>query len=175
MPYMDFEDSVPGQKERKAFYLSEEGLALIAQWRREGITLEEIAVKYVGCSTRTFHNWIKESDDLCRVIGQAQDVVNSMVESALLRRALGYNYDEEQFELVEGEMRRTKVVTKHVMPDTKACLSWLFSRRPDRWHATQPDLNTQKEMETVKKVLVAMREVAESGSDTEIEVVEASV
>lgn len=171
MAYMDFTNSVKGQKERKAFYLSPDGIQLLAQWRREGVTIEEIAVKYVGCSTRTFHNWIRESDELAKALNYSADLTNSMVESALLKRALGYDYEEDYFELVEGEMRRVRTITKHVSPDTKACLSWLFSRRPDRWHATQPDPSMQKEMETVKKVLVAMKEVAESGEEvvTEIE------
>ena len=45
MAYIDFPAGNKGVKERKAFWLSEDGIELISSWRREGITQEEIASK----------------------------------------------------------------------------------------------------------------------------------
>lgn len=169
MAYIDFPNSNAGLKERKEFWLSPDGILLISQWRREGVPLEEIAVNYVGCTSKTLWRWTKESNDLAQALGISKDVTNGKVEQALLKRALGYDYDEITEELVEGQMRVTKKTRKHVSPDVKACLSWLYSRRPDRWRAQQEPLdNDADDMNTAKKILVAIKEVANGdSSDTE--------
>lgn len=162
MAYVDFPAGSKGVAERKKFWLSPDGITLISQWRREGIPLEEIAVKYIGVSSTTLWRWTKESDDLQTALGISKDVTDGKVEQALLKRALGYDYDEITTELVEGQMRVTKKIRKHVSPDVKACLSWLFSRRPDRWRAQQEPLDaTAGEMETAKQIIVAIKEVAD--------------
>lgn len=167
MPYMDFPEGQKGQEARKQFWLSADGLTLVAQWRREGIPFEEIAARYIGVSSQTLWRWTKCSEDLAKVLRVSQDCTNATVEQALLKRALGYDYDEETWELVEGALMRTKVVSKHVPPDVKACLSWLFSRRSDRWRSIQEPLDeSAKDVETAKKILVAIKEVADGNPDT---------
>lgn len=164
MAYIDFPAGNQGIKDRKAFWLSPDGIELITGWRREGIPLEEIATKYIGIGSTTMWRWTKESDDLATALAMSQDITNAKVEKALLKRALGYDYDELTHELVEGEMRLVKKTRKHVSPDVKACLSWLYSRRSDRWRATQEPIdNVADEIKTAKKILVAIKEVADSG------------
>lgn len=161
MAYIEFEDSNAGRAERKEFWLSPDGVGLIAGWRREGMTVEEIALRQVGVSFSTWRRWVKESPELDQALRQSQDAVNAAVEASLLKRALGYEVDEETFELVEGEMRRTKVVRKHVPPDTKACLAWLYSRRSDRWRSQQEPLDgSSRVAEAVDAVTVAIEEAA---------------
>lgn len=71
--------------------------------------------------------------------------LQSLVESALLRRALGYRYATVTQELrkdpVTGDMVMTvtKRIDKEVPPDTTAQLYWLKSRDPDRWRDKHPD------------------------------------
>ncbi|CAI3601335.1 hypothetical protein CNEO2_2630002 [Clostridium neonatale] len=62
-------------------------------------------------------------------------MVDIQVENALLKRALGYKYDEVTKELNEdtGELEVTKVVTKEVQPDTTAQIFWLKNRKPEDW------------------------------------------
>lgn len=162
LPYVDFPNSQKGKEARKAFWLSPDGIILISQWRREGVPLEEIALSYIGVSDVTLWKWTKASNDLAVALQISKDVTNGKVEQALLKRALGYEYDEVTRELVEGEMRTTKVIRKHVSPDVKACLSWLFSRRPDRWRAIQDPLDTDAEaIGMAKRMLVTIKEAAE--------------
>jgi hypothetical protein len=162
LPYVDFPNSQKGKEARKAFWLSPDGITLISQWRREGVPLEEIALSYIGVSDVTLWKWTKASNDLAVALQVSKDCTNSKVEQALLKRALGYDYDEVTRELVEGEMRTTKVIRKHVSPDVKACLSWLFSRRPDRWRAIQDPLDTDAEaIGMAKRMLVTIKEAAE--------------
>lgn len=163
MAYIDFPDGLEGQKKRKAFWLSEDGLTLIAGWRRNGVNLTDIATQNIGISKTAFWGWYRESEDLRKACANAKEVADLTVEDALYKRATGYDYTEDTFELVEGEMRHTKQVTKHVPPDVKALMMWLYNRLPNRWRAIQEPLESTQYVETVKNILVAMKEVAETG------------
>lgn len=166
MAYIDFPDGNKGNQERKQFWLSPDGIELIGGWRREGIPIGVIALDYVGCSESTLKRWSREKIDLANALMVSQDVTNVRVEQALLKRALGYDVEEIKKELVEGEMRVTERTVKHIPPDVKACLSWLYSRRSDRWRATQePVDNLADEIKAAKEVIVAIKEVAESGNE----------
>lgn len=163
MAYIDFPEGLKGAKERKAFFLSEEGLTLIAGWRRQGIPLTEIAENYIGISKTAWWGWYKESDELRKACAVSLDIANSSVEGALYKRAVGYDYYEETHELVEGEMILTKRVRKHVSPDVKAIMAWLYNRLPDRWRAVQEPLESTQYVSTIKDILVAMKDVADTG------------
>lgn len=170
MAYIDFPDGNKGLQERKEFWLSPDGIDLIGGWRREGISLGTIAMEYIGCSEGTLKRWARGKKDLDNALRVSQDVTNTRVEQALLKRALGYDEEEVQEELVEGEMRVTKRTMKHVPPDVKACLAWLYSRRSDRWRSQQEPIdNVANEVKTAKQILVAIKEVAESGNDSTTE------
>lgn len=167
MPYMNFPNTQAGQKERRDFYLSKDGLLLVRQWRREGIAIDEIAMKYIGIGTSTMTRWRQASTAFNDALRVSQDQNNAQVEESLLKRALGYDCEEDTWELVEGEMRKVKVTHRHVPPDVKACLSWLFSRRPDRWRAFQDPIDeAAKDINNAKKILVAIKEVADGDRDT---------
>lgn len=172
MAYIDFPPDIKGQKDRKKFWLSEEGLTLIAGWRRNGVPLTKIATDYVGVSKTGFFGWYRESEDLRKACAVSLEVANSSVESALLKRAQGYDYWEESWELIEGELRLVKKYKKHVPPDVKAILSWLYNRLPGQWRAVQEPLEVTQYTETIKNILVAMKDVAENKEPQEIEVKE---
>lgn len=169
MAYMDFPDGLEGQKKRKAFFLSEEGLALIKDWRRHGIPLTKIATDYVGVSKTAFWGWYRESENLRKVCAISKEIADASVEDALYRRACGYTYSEDTWELVEGQLVITKQVVKHVPPDTKAILAWLYNRQPNRWRAMQEPLDATQYTDTVRNILVAMRKVAETGQPVIVE------
>lgn len=165
--YREFPDTTAGQIERRSFWCSEEGCALIGQWLREGETVENVCVRYVGVSEPTIAKWRKrpEGELLDRTMRRTAEACDAMVEESLLKRALGYDVEEEDWELVEGEMRRVRVHRRHVPPDTKAALSWLYSRRSERWRAQQEPLDRSREardrvQEVVVKVVAAAEEAA---------------
>lgn len=170
MAYVDFPEGLKGQKERKAFWLSEPGLKLIAGWRRQGTPLTKIAEDYIGISKTAWWGWYRESDDLRKALEISKEVADLTVEEALYRRAVGYDYWEEQYELIEGELRLSKKWKKHMPPDVKAILHWLFNRLPGSWRAVQEPLESTQYTQTVKDILVAMKEVAESGTPKSVKV-----
>lgn len=173
MAYIDFPDGLEGHKKRKAFWLSEDGLMLISGWRRNGVPLLEIATKNIGISKTAWWGWYKESEELRKACANAKEVADTTVEDALYRRAIGYDYWEERWDLIEGELRLAQKYKKHVPPDVKAIMQWLFNRLPNRWRALQEPLESTQYVETVKNILVAMKEVAESGNQKTVEVSEA--
>lgn len=172
MAYLDFPPDLQGQKQRKAFWLSEEGLILIAGWRRNGVALTVIATEHIGVSKTAFWGWYKESEELRKACAVAKDVADSAVEDALWRRAVGYDYWEEVWDLIEGELRLSRKLKKHMPPDTKAIMQWLFNRMPLQWRALQEPLQDTQYTETIKNILVAMKEVANSGESKSVEVKE---
>lgn len=172
MAYIDFPDGLQGQKKRKAFWLSEEGLTLIAGWRRNGVALTQIATENIGISKSAFWGWYKESEELRRACANAKDVADLTVEDALFRRAVGYDYYEERWDLIEGEMRLAQRFKRHMPPDTKAIMQWLFNRLPNQWRAQQEPLEQTQYTETIANILVAMKEVADSGETKQLEVKE---
>lgn len=162
MPYREFPKTNAGSIERKEFWLSDEGLELISGFRREGMTIEEIFQGQVGITETTWRRWLAGSDGLREAISQTDEYVNCLVERSLLRRALGYEVVEVDEELVEGEMRVVRRRHRHVPADTKACLSWLYSRRPDRWRAVQdPRDASTEQLRAVDSVLVSIVHASE--------------
>lgn len=172
MAYVDFPDGLKGQKDRKAFWLSDDGLTLIAGWRRQGTPLTKIAEEYIGVSRTCFWGWYRSNDKLKKACANSQDIANMTVEEALLKRACGYDYIERTYDLIEGELRLAHEYHRHMPPDTKAILSWLFNRLPNRWRAIQEPLEATQYKETVKEILIAMKEVAEGSDEKRLEVTE---
>lgn len=172
MAYVDFPEGLEGQRKRKKFWMSEDGLLLMCNWRRNGIALTDIAENYVGVSKTTFWNWYKESEEMRHALGNAKETADAAVEDSLFRRACGYDYWEERWDLIEGEVRLSQKIKKHMPPDTKAIMQWLYNRLPNRWRALQEPLEATQYTETVKEILIAMKEVAETGQEKQIEVKE---
>ncbi len=172
MPYIDFPEGLEGQKKRKAFWLSDDGITLIAGWRRQGISIQKIAKDQIGVSQSTFWNWYRENAKLKEACQVAQEICNVQVEQSLFKKACGYDYYEERWDLIEGELRLAQRFKKHMPPDTKAIAMWLYNRMPERWRSMQEPLEATQYKDTVKQIVVAMKKTAESGSDNLIDVKE---
>ena len=114
-------------------WLTKEGLLKIEGWARDGLTDEQIA-KNIGISAKTLYRWKDLHSPICQALKQGKEVVDREVENALLKRALGYTYNEVTQEADElGDLSVTKVVTKQVSPDVTAQIFWLKNRKPKEW------------------------------------------
>lgn len=114
------------------YWLTPDGLLLLEAWARNGLTDEQIAHN-MGVSVATLSNYKNKYLEILEALKKGKEVVDIEVENALLKRALGYQYDEVTF---EGGVE-TKRVTKEVQPDTTAQIFWLKNRRPDLWRDKQ--------------------------------------
>jgi transposase-like protein len=113
-------------------WLTEEGLLLIEGWARDGLTDEQISHN-MGINPSTLYDWKKKHPKISEALKRGKEVVDRQVENALLKKALGYRYDEVVYE--DGkEVRR---ITKEVQPDTTALIFWLKNRKPAEWRDKQ--------------------------------------
>lgn len=116
-------------------WLEPDGLLKIEGWARDGLTDEQIAAN-IGIGYSTLQTWKSKYQDIQDSLKKGKEVVDRQVENALLKRALGYQYDEITLE--NGV--ETKRVTKEVVPDTTAQIFWLKNRKPNQWR-DKKDLN----------------------------------
>lgn len=116
-------------------WLEPDGLLKIEGWARDGLTDEQIA-EIIGINPATLYVWKQKYPEISESLKKGKEVVDRQVENALLKRALGYQYDEITLE--NGV--ETKRVTKEVVPDTTAQIFWLKNRKPNQWR-DKKDLN----------------------------------
>lgn len=135
-------------KGKYEYWLTPEGLLKIEGWARDGLTDEQIA-KNIGVSVSTLNNWKIKYVEILESLKRGKEVVDRQVENALLKRALGYTYEEITY---EGGVE-TKRVVKEVVPDTTAQIFWLKNRKREAWadrqniELSQPIDDSIKEME----------------------------
>lgn len=122
-------------------WLQPEGLLKIEGWARDGLTDKQIAIDKIGISERTFTEWKTKYSAISSVLKKGKEIIDRQVENALLKRALGYQYNEvkkEEYYNQEGELVEKKtVITKEVIPDTTAQIFWLKNRKPNEWRDKQ--------------------------------------
>lgn len=138
-------------------WITKEGLIKIEGWAKDGLTNEQIA-QNMGVKRETLYYWCKKFPDVSSVLKRGKEVVDRQVENSLLKRALGYTYEETTKEPVlnpntgKTELTVAKVVTKQVLPDTTAQIFWLKNRKPKEWRDRQ-NIEVSKHMdETIKEL-----------------------
>ena len=115
-------------KRKYEYWLTPEGLIKLEGWARDGLTDDQIA-KNIGINRDTLYRWKKAHSDISDALKRGKEVIDRQVENALLKRALGYTYEEVTF---DGDVEVKRVV-KQVVPDTTAQIFWLKNRKPEDW------------------------------------------
>lgn len=99
----------------------------------KGATDEEIAEAF-HISVRTLHRWKKTHPKLLTALEEGKDVADAKVKRSLYQRAVGYEA-KEVTQIIEQDpatgtqrVSKTQVTTKHIVPDTMACMYWLNNR-----------------------------------------------
>ncbi|MEK3995935.1 helix-turn-helix domain-containing protein [Psychrobacillus sp. FSL K6-2365] len=122
-----------GRKPLYTEWLSEEGLAQITKWAEEGLINKQLASK-IGINVATLYEWQDRFPDFADAIKKGKKVIDDQVENSLLKRALGYRYEEETWGKNHlGEMVLIKRVVKLQAPDVTSQIFWLKNRQPERW------------------------------------------
>lgn len=121
-----------GRKGKYHEWITEQGLGIVAAWKRNGLTNEQIA-KNIGVNQDTLYTWIRRFPEFSEALKIGRDEADMQVENALFKRALGY-YTEDIQEEYEGTVRVKRVVKKKwVAPDISAQIFWLKNRASNRW------------------------------------------
>ena len=119
-------------------WLEQEGLTLLEGWARDGLTDEQLAAK-IGINPATLYDWKNKYPKISEALKKGKEVVDIQVENALLKRALGYDYQEERIERSEKDGVKVVQTIKHIPGETTAQIFWLKNRRPDKWRDKPPD------------------------------------
>ncbi len=128
-------------------WLSDEGLLKLEAFAKQGLTDAQIA-KHMGVTVSTLNNYKKQYSKINEALKNGGEYVDTKIENALIKRAIGYEYTEQVMERVlnketgEYEFVLTKEMKKEVKPDISAQVFWLKNRRPDIWKDKQ-DLNVE--------------------------------
>ena len=113
-------------------WVTEDGLAKIAGWARDGLVNDQIA-QQIGIHPSTLYDWQNKYPEIAEALKQGKEVVDRQVENALLKRALGYEYEEVKMIATENGGKRVEKTRKQVLPDVTAQIFWLKNRKPEEW------------------------------------------
>lgn len=145
-------------KGKYADWLTPEGLLKIEGWARDGLTDEQIA-KNIGISRSTLNVWKDRYSDISDALKKGKDVIDRQVENALLKRALGYEYEEVKEKFEDGVITERTVTKKEVVPDTTAQIFWLKNRKPDKWR-DKPGYEDTSELDKLDAILKGLKDNA---------------
>ena len=151
-------------KGKYEYWLTSEGLTLLEGWARDGLTDKQISAN-IGISRSPLNAWKVQYPDISDTLKKGKEVVDRQVENALLKRALGYRYDEVTME----NGIETKRVTKEVVPDTTAQIFWLKNRMRDVWADRQNIELLQSVDDSIKEMEAYFESQKERGSGSSLE------
>ena len=151
-------------KGKYEYWLTPEGLLKIEGWARDGLTDEQIAIN-IGIGYSTLQTWKSKYQDIQDTLKRGKEVVDRQVENALLKRALGYTYEEITY---EGGVE-TKRVVKEVVPDTTAQIFWLKNRKREAWADRQNIELSRPIDDSLKEMEDYFERLKESGSGSTVE------
>lgn len=117
---------------------TEEKLMLIKCWARDGLAEVDIAAN-MGIAQATLIRWKSLFPEIAEAIREGKEIVDYKVENALLKRCLGYEYEEVKT-IISGKpdkdgnrQMRIEKTKKQMAPDVTAIAIWLNNRKPDQW------------------------------------------
>ena len=141
-------------------WLEPEGLTLLEGWARDGLTDEQIAGN-IGINTSTLYDWKNKFPKISEALKKGKEVVDIQVENALLKRALGYEFQETRVEKSDKDGTKIIQILKHIPADTTAQIFWLKNRRPDKWRDKPPGVNGPNDEVKEDELSKSLREMAE--------------
>ena len=111
-------------------------LAEIRDWCMEGKTNENMC-ELLGISPDSWYTYMKEHDELNIIVSAGKALVDNQVENAVLKSALGFEYEEIRTIIEEDRngKKRTRIekVRRYMPPNASAQAFWLKNRKKDEW------------------------------------------
>lgn len=134
------EDVAKGKYQK---WLTPDGKILLEAWARDGLTDEQISHN-MGVTASTLYAWKVKYPEISEALKKGKEVVDIEVESALLKRAKGFEYTETKMEQSAKDGRKVTITKRFVPPETAAAIFWLKNRKPEQWrdHPSSGDDNT---------------------------------
>ena len=118
------------------YWLTPDGLLRLEAYARDGLTDKDISLK-MGINRATLYDWKNKYPDISDALKKGKEIVDIVVENALYKRAIGFEYEEVK-QIIEKDKsgkdkKRIEKTKKYVPPDTTAQIFWLKNRKPEEW------------------------------------------
>ena len=125
-------NEAPRRRGRPSKY-KKEMIEQVFEFSLLGLTNQAIA-DFFGITLTVYDSWMVYNEEFADARNRGRDAADAKVARSLYKKALGFSYDEtyEQYN-ADGELIRTEITHKTVVPDTQACLKWLALRQRDKW------------------------------------------
>lgn len=136
-------------------WITPEGLLKIESWARNGLTDEQVA-NNIGITTSTLYEWKKKYSEISESLKRGKEIVDIQVENALLKRAIGYQYNEEKY--ISVPMEEVEYSEK--------LFEYMNKYKLEHPEATDSDLMLAKEKFPKTKEILTERKVKEVAGDT---------
>ena len=124
-------------------------LQLIEKWTGDGLTEYQVC-KNLGISVQTLNEYKKQYPELAESLKKGRQVIITEIENALVKRALGFSYEETKVSIrdVDGhQVKFTEKTTKYQAPDVAACSLLLKNKARDMgWSDNPQKLMLEREM-----------------------------
>lgn len=140
--------------------LTDERYILIEGWARDGLSEKDIA-KNLDITQQTLIRWKKDDVKLVNALKKGRDVSNRILENALFKRAIGYDYVEKKIETNAKGVVKITEMQKHIPADTGALAFALKNRMPDVWKDRYVNEVVEKELQLAEGVLAKIKTLSE--------------
>lgn len=141
-------------------WISEENLLRLEAWARDGLTEEDIS-KNIGISKVSLWDWKKKHPSVLNALKKGKEVADIIVENALYKRAIGYDYEEvKTITTADGEIVQRVTTKKHMPPDTTAQIFWLKNRKVEVWRdkvELEGDTETKQQLSEICSAMSNIR------------------
>jgi hypothetical protein len=127
---------------------------LVQGYARRGLTDKAIC-ECLRISQDTFYQYIKRYPEFSEALKKGRAPIDIEVENALLKNALGFEYEEVHTEITKNGDKQNvkkKIITKKQPPNLGAQIFWLINRLPELWKQRKEDLQKDN-MEEIKTTL----------------------
>ena len=149
-------------------------LSEIRNWCMDGKTNEEMCL-LLGISPDSWYTYMKQYNQLNDIVTAGKSVIDNRVENAVLKTALGFEYEEIKTIIEEDRngKKRTRIekTKKYMPPNPTAQAFWLKNRKKDEWGDRKEIVFDTKGQEEERK-LQFLKMINEEIVDVEYSIVE---
>lgn len=126
-----------------------------------GATVKEIA-KAFGISESTLHKYKAEKKEFSDAFARGREIVIIDIKAALLKKALGFNYEEKKQYITEGangdKKKHTEITTRYCPPSETAA-AMLLRNYDEGWND-----NDQQSIDLKRQEMELRKAIAESNN-----------
>lgn len=117
----------------------------IENWARSGATEKEIC-KALGIALSTFYDYKSKYSELSSALHVGRQNVVLEIKAALLKKALGFEYEEKRGVQKNGQTTNVEIYKKYSPPDTTAA-AMLLRNYDEEWKDKDTITNDLKQQE----------------------------